>query len=233
MTVNNAQIEICCPSADAAFAAEKAKAGRIELCRNLETGGLTPSTSDIMRVANIVDIPVNVLIRPREGNFVYTEEEVEQMLDSVKFCGIPGAVDGVVIGALNEDGSVDIPTCKRLISLAREFRMSVTFHRAMDEPGDIFRRLEEVIFLGVDRVLSSGGAPTAEEGIDTLARMVEIAGKRTRIMPGCGVTPENAVQILEKTRAHEIHGSRVSIIKAIRQSGSSKKSKPNAPTQGK
>ena len=223
MVVNNARIEICCPSADAAFAAQKAKAGRIELCRNLETGGLTPSNADIMEVANCLDIPVGVLIRPREGNFVYTQAEVEQMLASIKFCGITGAVSRVVIGALNEDGSVNLPTCRRLISLAREFRMMVTFHRAIDEPGDIFGRLEDVISLGVDCVLSSGGAPTAEEGIDTLARMVDFAGKRTDIMPGCGVTPENAVRILEKTRARIIHGSRVSIIKAIRQSGPLKK----------
>jgi len=223
MSADNVRIEICCPSADAAFAAEKAKAGRIELCRNLETGGLTPSGADIMKVSSSLDIPVNVLIRPREGNFVYTPEEVEQMLASVKFCGLTRAVSGVVIGALNEDGSVDLPTCRRLISLAREFGMTVTFHRAIDEPGDIFGRLEDVISLGVDCVLSSGGAPTAELGADTLARMVEIAGKRTDIMPGCGVTPENAVRILEKTRAHIIHGSRVSIIKAIRQSGPLKK----------
>ena len=214
----NPIIEICCPSKEAAFIAEKAKAGRIELCRDLETGGLTPCGEDILTVAKSLTIPVNVLIRPREGNFVYTEAEVQAMLESIRFCGLTGKVSGVVIGALKEDGSVDTRACEKLISLAREYGMSVTFHRAIDEPGDIMGRLEQVLSLGVDRILSSGGAPTAEIGADTLSRMAELAGSRAIIMPGCGVTPDNAVRILEKTHAREIHGSRVSIIKAIRES---------------
>ncbi|MBQ8071067.1 MAG: copper homeostasis protein CutC [Bacteroidales bacterium] len=230
MTSYNARIEICCPSAEAAFAAEKARANRIELCRNLETGGLTPSEGDIMKVANILDIPVNVLIRPREGTFVYNEEEVFQMLKSIYFCGITGAVNGVVIGALTEDGNVDVDACRKMIAQAREFRMEVTFHRAIDEPGDIFARLQDVINLGVDRVLSSGGAPTAEQGAETLAEMVKLSGKRVSVMPGCGVTPENASRILDITKAHEIHGSRIGIIDVLHPRGNqpSKKKKKKA-----
>ena len=230
MTSYNARIEICCPSAEAAFAAEKARANRIELCRNLETGGLTPSEGDIMKVANILDIPVNVLIRPREGTFVYNEEEVFQMLKSIYFCGITGAVNGVVIGALTEDGNVNVDACRKMIAQAREFRMEVTFHRAIDEPGDIFARLQDVINLGVDRVLSSGGAPTAEQGAETLAEMVKLSGKRVSVMPGCGVTPENASRILDITKAHEIHGSRIGIIDVLHPRGNqpSKKKKKKA-----
>ena len=230
MGASNAIIEICCPSAEAAFSAEKARANRIELCRNLETGGLTPSEGDIMKVANILDIPVNVLIRPREGNFVYNEEEVSQMLKSIYFCGITGAVNGVVIGALTEDGNVDVDACRKMIAQAREFRMEVTFHRAIDEPGDIFARLQDVINLGVDRVLSSGGSPTAEEGAETLAEMVKLSGKRVSVMPGCGVTPENASRILDITKAHEIHGSRIGIIDVLHPRGNqpSKKKKKKA-----
>lgn len=211
-------VEICSPGAEAALKAQETGADRVELCRDLQTGGLTPSYDDIILAGESLHIDLNVLIRPREGDFVYNAKEVATMLEQIRFCGESGLVDGVVIGALTPSGEVDIPVCGKLVEEARKHSLSVTFHRAIDEPGDIFGRLRDVMSLGVDRVLSSGGAATAEEGIPVLKEMVRLSAGRVSVMPGCGVTPDNAVKILNATLAHEIHGSRAGIIAAVRAS---------------
>ena len=211
-------VEICSPGAEAALKAQEIGADRVELCRELSTGGLTPSYDDIIRAGESLHIDLNVLIRPRAGDFVYSPEETAIMLEQIRFCGESGLVNGVVIGALSPSGKVDIPTCGKLVEEARKHSLSITFHRAIDEPGDILSRLEDVITLGVDRVLSSGGAVTAEEGIPVLREMVRLSAGKVSVMPGCGVTPDNAVKILHATLAHEIHGSRAGIIAAVRSS---------------
>lgn len=225
--------EVCCPSLEAVAGAVAAGAGRIELCERLEVGGVTPSESlikDALAVAGVV--PVNVLVRPREGDFVYSEEEAAQMLESIELCRALGA-SGVVIGALRSDGSVDMSLMRRLVAAARPVAarpaaaaasataavdpagpgdlrpLSVTFHRAFDECSDPFAALEDIIILGIDRLLTSGHCANAWEGRFVLKELVERAAGRIVIMPGCGITPANLDEIAAITAATEFHGSRI------------------------
>lgn len=198
-------VEACCPSLDSVRHAVEAGARRIELCERLEIGGVTPSRALIRAALKVAAlIPVNVLIRPREGDFVYSEEETRQMLDGIGLCKELG-VNGVVIGALKADGSVDKETTARLIAAARP--LSVTFHRAIDEAADIFAALEDIIALGADRILTSGGQPTAYEGRFILRDLIARSAGRIIIMPGCGVRPGNIDEIASVTGAAEFHGS--------------------------
>lgn len=200
-------IEACCPSLESVRHAVEAGARRIELCERLEVGGVTPSRALICAALEAAArIPVNVLIRPREGNFVYTEEEIRQMLESIGLCQELG-VNGVVIGALKADGSVDKTTTARLIAAARP--LNVTFHRAIDEAIDIAAALEDIIGLGADRILSSGGRPTAYEGRFILRDLITQASGRIIIMPGCGIRANNLDEIAEVTGAAEFHGSSI------------------------
>ena len=219
--------EVCCPSLEAVAGAVAAGAGRIELCERLEVGGVTPSESlikDALAVSGAV--PVNVLVRPREGDFVYSEEEAAQMLESIELCRALGA-SGVVIGALRSDGSVDMSLMRRLVAAARPVAalpvsqsvaaqpvaalrpLSVTFHRAFDECSDPFAALEDIISLGIDRLLTSGHCANAWEGRFVLKELVERAAGRIVIMPGCGITPANLDEIAAITAAAEFHGSRI------------------------
>ena len=199
--------EVCCPTHDAVARAVAAGAGRIELCERLEVGGVTPSEALIREALAIAgDIPVNVLIRPREGNFVFNEEEAAQMLASRELCKRLG-VNGVVIGALRPDGSVDMALMRRLMEAA--WPLSITFHRAFDECSDVFTALEDIISLGIDRLLTSGHCADAWEGRFVLCDLVARAAGRIVIMPGCGITPANLSEIAATTRAAEFHGSRI------------------------
>ena len=199
--------EVCCPTHDAVARAVAAGAGRIELCERLEVGGVTPSEARIREALAIAgDIPVNVLIRPREGNFVFNEEEAAQMLASIELCKRLG-VNGVVIGALRPDGSVDMALIRRLMEAARP--LSITFHRAFDECSDVLAALEDIISLGIDRLLTSGHCADAWEGRFVLCDIVARAAGRIVIMPGCGITPANLPEIAATTRAAEFHGSRI------------------------
>ena len=203
-------VEICCDGIESARTAASMGAGRIELCSSLGVGGLTPPHSEIAAAAAL-DTPVNVLVRPREGDFVYSVAEAERMARDISCCGIAG-VAGVVIGALDRKGNVDLPLCRDLVAIARSYGLSVTFHRAIDASSGIMKALDDVILLGADRVLTSGGAVSAFEGRMTIARMVEAAAGRCVVMPGCGITKENAGAIIDCTGAGEIHGSRLSLL---------------------
>ena len=218
-------IEICCNSLEKALSAQQAGAGRIELCVELAVGGVTPPRDLMEQAFRTMQIPVHVLVRPRSGDFRYTPEEVGQMLDTIRQVGelsensraegrnVPR--DGVVIGALDGAGEVDAEVCRRLIRLSRTLRLSVTFHRAIDVAKDPLQAFRDILPLGVDRVLSSGGAASAYEGRKTLARMQEItrAEHGPVLMPGAGVTAANVGDILRATGASEIHGSRIEIIR--------------------
>ena len=185
------------------LAAKAGGANRIELCRALDVDGLTPS-KEMMAEAIGWGIPVQVLIRPREGNFVYNEAEVESMIHDIRLAKRLGA-NGVVIGALKPDGSIDEETIRYLVEAAKG--LSITFHRAFDVCSQPLEALEQIIALGCHRLLTSGQAATAEQGIPLIKQLVELAGKRLIIMPGSGVNPENACKILSETGAKEIHGS--------------------------
>ena len=197
-------LEICAGSVESAIAARDGGAKRIELCAALEMGGVTPSAGVIAEARKVDGLVLNVIIRPRGGDFLYNEYEVACMEEDIRTCKRLGA-DGVVIGALTAEGDIDKAVCKRLIEAADG--MSVTFHRAFDMCRNPHEALEELISLGCDRVLTSGQAPTAEAGIPLLKQLVEQAVGRIIIMPGCGVNSKNATMILQATEATEIHAS--------------------------
>ena len=196
-------LEVCCADLQSVRAAMEGGAHRVELCEALEVDGLTPS-AEMMAEAIGLGIPVQVLIRPRQGDFVYDEAEVQSMLEGIRLAKRLGA-NGVVIGALKPDGSIDEETVRRLAAEAKG--LSITFHRAFDVCARPMEALEQIIALGCHRLLTSGQAPTAEQGIPLIKRLVGQAAGRLSIMPGSGVNPGNARLILSETGAREIHGS--------------------------
>jgi copper homeostasis protein len=198
--------EVCVVSAGGVDAALTARADRVELCASLEAGGITPSIGLIERAVEIAAgrLAVHVLIRPRGGDFVYSGDEEEVMSRDIAAAKSAGA-DGVVIGALTADGAVDVPLTRRLIEVARP--LSVTFHRAFDETADPASALGDVLALGADRLLTSGGAPTAPEGADLIETLVARSGKNMAVMAGSGVTEHTAADIVRRTRVRELHFS--------------------------
>ncbi len=199
------KIEVCCSSLAEAREAEAGGAVRIELCAAIACGGVTPSRALIESVAKGgLALDVNVIIRPREGNFLYTEEEVDIMCRDIEFCCEAG-VHGVVIGALTADGDIDLEACRCMKKAAGE--MSVTFHRAFDVCRAPQRALEQIIELGCDRLLTSGLKPTAEAGAELIAELVRQADGRIIVMPGAGIRPSNIASIERITRAEEFHST--------------------------
>jgi copper homeostasis protein len=197
------RLEICCGDLESVRAAIEGGAHRVELCSALELDGLTPS-KETVESAMRMGIPVHVLIRVREGDFVYNEEELCRMQHDIRLAKECGAA-GVVVGALTADGSIDIEAMRFLLDEADG--LSITFHRAFDVCKNTSRALEQIISLGCHRLLTSGQAPMAEQGIPLLKQLVEQAAGRIIIMPGAGVNPQNASKILAETGATEIHGS--------------------------
>ena len=196
-------LEVCCGDLLSVQAAVEGGAHRIELCQALELDGLTPSEA-MMESAIAMGVPVQVLIRPREGNFVYSKDEVLCMLHDIRRARRLGA-NGVVIGALKPDGSIDEDVVRCLVEQAEG--LSITFHRAFDVCAHPEEALEQIISLGCHRLLTSGQASTAEQGIPLLRELVKQSAGRIIIMPGAGVNPLNACRILSETGAKEIHGS--------------------------
>lgn len=196
--------EACCQSHEEAMEARAGGAGRVELCAELGIGGVTPSESEIRQTLAQCSLPVNVLVRPRGGSFVYSESEARAMLRDIELCKSLG-VNGVVIGALTPEGRVDIPLMRRLIEAARP--MNITFHRAFDECAEPFSALEDIINLSCDILLTSGQAPSAYDGRKLIAELVQKAGDRIIVMPGAGINPRNISEIALVTKASEFHGS--------------------------
>lgn len=200
----NPVLEICAGDVGSVRAAAAGGAARVELCSALSEGGITPSAALIEYAVSMDKLRTHVLIRPRTGDFLYDADEVAVMERDIAMAVELGA-HGVVIGALTPGGDVDMAVCRRLVSAARG--RSVTFHRAFDRCRDASSALEDIISLGCDRVLTSGQAPVALEGAETLRRLVDQAAGRICIMPGSGVSPHNAAEILRKSGATEIHAS--------------------------
>ena len=197
-------IECCCTDAGEATAAQDGGARRVELCEDLACGGVTPSEENIKSTLSSVSLPVNVLIRPRGGNFVYDEAEKQKMLDSVRLCRNLG-VNGVVIGALDSQGNVDREIIGRLMAEAGS--LHVTFHRAFDECSDPFKALEDIISLGCERLLTAGHAQDVSQGAKMLKSLAEAAGDRIVIMAGSGVRPWNISELEQLTHLKEYHSS--------------------------
>lgn len=199
-------LEVCADSIDSALIAQSAGAYRIEFCNTLSVGGVTPSFPQIEALRKLLHIKLYVLIRPRGGDFLYDDVEFETMKSEIEFCGKTGC-DGVVIGILHADGSIDKQRCKELIDIAKRYKMGVTFHRAFDRCNDLFQGLEEVVELGCERILTSGGRNGAFEGMYILRKLIERAGRRIVVMPGAGITPENVEELIHYTRLRELHGT--------------------------
>jgi len=197
-------IEVCCGSVDDAVEAEKGGADRVELNSAIFLGGLTPSLGSIIEAKKRLNVPVMVMVRPRAGGFCYTQTEMEVMLRDAKLAVEHGA-DGLVFGILTSDGSVDVERCKRIIELARG-RQTV-FHRAFDVTPDPFKALEQLIYLGFTRVLTSGQEKTAPEGIELIRKLIIHAEGRIEILPGSGLRPHNIRAFVEQTKATQVHFS--------------------------
>lgn len=199
----NIKLEICLDSVPSAIAAQQGGADRVELCDNLLEGGTTPSAGAIAAARDhLTTTGLQVMVRPRGGDFLYSEVELDIMRRDIETAKSLGA-DGVVFGLLNPDGSVDENHTRELLALARP--LNVTFHRAFDVCRDPHEALETLCDIGVDRILTSGQEPSVLEGADLIRDLVERAGDRTIILPGCGITPRNLDRILALTNATEVH----------------------------
>lgn len=198
------QIEVCVESLAGVVAAARAGADRVELCAALSEGGLTPSAGTIAAAREVAGIGLVVLVRPRGGDFLYDERELEVLRRDVR-CARAAGADGVALGVLTADGAVDVARMSELVALARP--MQVTFHRAFDHAREPLATLDELIELGVERVLSSGQEATAVAGVELLRRMVARAAGRIAVMPGGGVRPANVAELVRATGAREVHFS--------------------------
>jgi copper homeostasis protein len=195
-------VEACVDSVASSIAAERGGARRLELCDALFDGGTTPSAGMIAACKEAVSIPVFVMIRPRGGGFVYSEAECDVMRRDVVVARELGA-DGVVIGGLRRDGAIDVALVRLLVDAARG--LPVTFHRAFDLTPDLAASVESLAESGVQRALTSGGAPTAAEGVSVLAKLVRQAGSRFVVLAGGGVREENVRSLVAASGVREVH----------------------------
>lgn len=184
--------------------AQEAGANRIELCDGPGEGGTTPSYGFIKAARKRLNIDLYPIIRPRGGDFLYTDDEFEIMKTDILVCKKLGC-DGVVTGSLNADGTIDKTRCSQLVEIA--FPMGVTFHRAFDRTKDPFTALEDIIECGFERILTSGLEPDAMQGASLIASLIEKADERIVIMPGSGIRSDNIGEIANRTKAHEFHTS--------------------------
>ena len=198
------RFEICANSVASCKAAQEGGADRVELCAGIPEGGTTPSYGMIATARKSISIGLNVIIRPRGGDFLYSEDEIQEMIEDIKVARSLGA-DGLVFGSLRPDGSVDMDVMKRLMDAAGD--TPVTFHRAFDHCSDPYQALEDIIRCGCSRILTSGCRPTALEGAELLAELVKKADGRIIIMPGCGIKESNIAEIARLSGAREFHFS--------------------------
>jgi copper homeostasis protein len=208
------KIEICANSVASCIEAQKGGAYRVELCAAIPEGGTTPSYGDMVMARELLSIKLNVIIRPRSGDFLYSGLEQKIMLKDIEAARTT-SVDGIVIGCLTPQGDVDMVRNRELIEAAGD--MSVTFHRAFDMCRDPFESLEKIIELGCSRILTSGQQPKAEQGIPLLKKLVEQAGDRIIIMPGSGITDQNIAKIALETGVRELHLSARSAVESKMQ----------------
>jgi copper homeostasis protein len=195
-------VEICVGDVESAIAAEAGGADRVELCDNLAVGGTTPSAGTIAEACRRLRIPVHVLIRPRAGDFVHSESELAAIRHDIEVAKALGAT-GIVLGVLNTDATIDRDLTTSLVALARPLR--VTFHKAFDQTPDLQEALDILIALGVDRVLTSGGRPSAMEGVETLAKLVDRAGDQIAVMVGGRLDFDNLETIIRQSGTREVH----------------------------
>ncbi len=200
------KLEIACFNLESAVIAQQNRADRVELCDGIEVGGTTPNFEVTTKVRQLIDIDLNVMIRPRGGNFIYSNEEFAQMkLNILQFKSLN--VDGFVFGILNENKKIDIERNTELVNLAKPF--PCTFHRAFDEVADYEQALEDVISCGFSTILTSGTHTNVMDGIDVLKKLVHLAKNRIIIMPGGGLRSTNINHVQEVTQATFYHSSAI------------------------
>jgi len=208
MSQKKISIEVCVEGIGSALTAFKAGASRIELCDNLLQGGTTPSSGTLRALRKKTDKDIFVLIRPRAGDFLYSNDEFEVLCEDIRIAKSEGA-NGIVSGALMADGRIDKVKTARMIEEAHP--LPFTFHRAFDVCRDPFEAMEDLIVLGVARILTSGQKPTAQEGLSCLKALIEKSNGRIIILPGSGIRAKNILQIMHQSGAHEFHVSERSI----------------------
>jgi copper homeostasis protein len=196
------KVEICVSDVVSAIASQVGGAHRVELCAELAVGGTTPSAGAIAVACRSLSIPVHVLVRPRAGDFIYSELELTVMRHDIETAKALGA-SGVVLGALTRDGTIDVEQTSSLIALARP--LAVTYHKAFDQVREPFEALDTLISLGVDRILSSGGEATALLGVETLAALVERAAGRIVIMGGGRLDAVGVPRVIRQGKVSEVH----------------------------
>ena len=197
-------LEVCAGDIDSVYAAARGGARRVELCSALADGGITPSTGFLRQALAVEGMKVHVLIRPRGGDFLYTSREVDAMLDDIVAARETGA-HGVVIGALRPDGAIDMEATRRMVDAAAG--MNVTFHRAFDLCRDPFEALDQIVDSGCNRLLTSGQAPTALQGVELLRQLQQRAGAAFTVLAGGGVNELNAAEIIRLSGVREVHAS--------------------------
>lgn len=197
-------LEIACFNLHSALIAQASGADRIELCEDYEAGGLTSSHDSIQEARKQIHIPLHVIIRPHSRNFIYSSQEIEKMMRDILFCKTQ-KIDGVVFGALTPEGEINSESCKELIATAHP--MSVTFHRAIDVCNNLETSFEELIQLGFNRVLTSGGKNNCIEGLEILKSLQKKFGNKIIIMPGGGIRSGNISEIVTATQAVEYHSA--------------------------
>lgn len=207
-------LEICANSLQSALAAQTGGADRIELCDNMAEGGTTPSFATIVKARELLRIQVYPIIRPRGGDFLYDNLEFDLMWKDIELCKQTGC-DGVATGLLKSDGSIDKKRTKLLVDLA--WPLGVTFHRAFDRCADPFQALQDIIDCGCERILTSGQQPTAPQGADLIAQLIEKACGRIIIMPGSGVRENNIAALVRRTKADEYHSTAKTVVKSNMQ----------------
>jgi copper homeostasis protein len=198
----NVLLEICCGSIDDAIEAEKGGADRVELCSALFLGGLTPSVGTIQEAKRRLKIPIMVMVRPRGGGFAYSEAEFASMERDAE-AAVGNGADGVVFGVLQSDGAIDIPRCRRIRQLIG--KRQAVFHRAFDVTPDPFEALEQLVDLGITRVLTSGQKDSVPEGVELIKKLTERAGDRIEVLPGGGIQAWNMKEVVERIGCRQVH----------------------------
>ena len=199
--MNQYLVECCANSVLSAINGEKGGANRIELCADLDGGGITPKKNDILKANAEINIPIYVLIRPKKGDFIYPDDVLIEMIDDIQFCKTVGC-KGVVIGALHKNGAINIEQTKQMVRAAKP--MHVTFHRAFDEGNNLARNLEDVIATGCDTLLTAGQERNVDLGFDNLERLIKISDGRINILAGSGVNHKN-IDALYKIGIRNFH----------------------------
>ena len=194
-------VECCANSVSSALTAIQAGANRIELCKNLENGGETPDYSDILELRNLTNIDLHILILPKANNFIYSNNDFKKIIEDIQFCK-KNNINGVVIGALNKDLSINMKQTKELVEIARPMR--VTFHRAFDTISKLENDLNKIIECGCDYLLTSGQKPNVDDGLNNISKLVKKSSKKIKIIAGGGVNHNN-VESLYKIGVREFH----------------------------